>query len=303
MSIKYKFSGHQTFVFRYGWLEKGVRLIQQKPHGFLDEDVLVRLGVGKNMVESIKYWCLQTGLLNDAGDGNMQLTELGKYIFGENDFSTGQDPYLEDDATLWLLHWSLMQRALGKECIWTTWHFAFYRWNKPEFTKQDLLQSMRLGIPKVSVSSLERDIDCFVRNYAGTRVKNRDENFDSPFLSLELIQGTSQPDLFCFNVGAKQNLPSEIVGFAILKFMSLVDGQTSVNVQNCLYDVGSPGQIFKLNEGVLMDYMMDLEKLNEKPLIVSETAGLATIIFTKNNVAPGLYAEKLLQQYYTKDSK
>ena len=52
--MKYKFSGHQTFVFRYGWLEKGVRLIQRNPHGFLEDDVLIQLGVGKNMVESIK---------------------------------------------------------------------------------------------------------------------------------------------------------------------------------------------------------------------------------------------------------
>src|SRR5690349_15969722 len=29
--IKYKFSGHQTFVFRYGWLEKGVRGVHACP--------------------------------------------------------------------------------------------------------------------------------------------------------------------------------------------------------------------------------------------------------------------------------
>ncbi len=27
----FKFSGHQTFVFRYGWLVKGVDLIRQNP--------------------------------------------------------------------------------------------------------------------------------------------------------------------------------------------------------------------------------------------------------------------------------
>ena len=28
-NLKYKFSGHQTFVFRYGWLEKGVRGVNE----------------------------------------------------------------------------------------------------------------------------------------------------------------------------------------------------------------------------------------------------------------------------------
>lgn len=60
---RYRFSGHQTFVARNGWLEKGVNLILNNPHGFLDNDAVVRLGVGKNMVESIKYWCQQTGLV------------------------------------------------------------------------------------------------------------------------------------------------------------------------------------------------------------------------------------------------
>ena len=51
--IKYKFSGHQTFVFRYGWLEKGVRGVHACPTLFAEDDALVRLGVGKNMVSSI----------------------------------------------------------------------------------------------------------------------------------------------------------------------------------------------------------------------------------------------------------
>ena len=262
--MKYKFSGHQTFVFRYGWLEKGVQLIQRNPHGFLDNDVLIQLGVGKNMVESIKYWCIQTGVLTDISNGNMGLTPLGKFIFGENDFSEGCDPYLEDDATLWLLHWSLMQRALAPENTWSTWHFAFSRWHKPEFTKKDLLQGIESSVPNISKATLERDVDCFVRNYSGTRSKAGEENFDSPFLSLELIQNTSMLDLYRFNIGVKQNLPAELVGFAILMFITQTGRQTNINIQNCLYDIGSPGQIFKLNEGILMDYILELEKITNR---------------------------------------
>ena len=302
--MKYRFSGHQTFVFRYGWLEKGVRLIQQNSHGFLDDDVLIQLGVGKNMVDSIRYWCIQTGLLIDANAGQMQLTDLGKFIFGENNFSEGNDPYLEDDATLWLLHWSLMQRAMLPEETWSSWHFAFYKWNKPEFTKTELQQAIQLWSKGVSAATIERDVDCFVRNYAGTKGKSIEENFDSPFLALELIQGTSQQDLFRFNIGAKQNLPAEIVGYAILKFIDKIGRQNNVNVQNCLYDSGSPGQIFKMNEGVLMDYMSELEKLTDRKLIVDETAGLATITYTvAGKKRASLYADDLLKHYYGRNGK
>ena len=302
--MKYKFSGHQTFVFRYGWLEKGVQLIQRNPHGFLDNDVLIQLGVGKNMVESIKYWCIQTGVLTDISNGNMGLTPLGKFIFGENDFSEGCDPYLEDDATLWLLHWSLMQRALAPENTWSTWHFAFYRWHKPEFTKKDLLQGIESSVPNISKATLERDVDCFVRNYSGTRSKAGEENFDSPFLSLELIQNTSMLDLYRFNIGVKQNLPAELVGFAILMFITQTGRQTNINIQNCLYDIGSPGQIFKLNEGILMDYILELEKITNRQLIISETAGLATINYVGSTKKTALqYANMLLLKYYGRNAR
>ncbi len=53
-NLKYKFSGHQTFAFRYGWLEKGVHGVQECPALFSEDDALVRLGVGKNLVASIR---------------------------------------------------------------------------------------------------------------------------------------------------------------------------------------------------------------------------------------------------------
>jgi len=55
--LKYKFSGHQTFGFRYGWLEKGVGGVDECATLFSEPDALVRLGVGKNMVASIRHWC------------------------------------------------------------------------------------------------------------------------------------------------------------------------------------------------------------------------------------------------------
>ena len=84
---KNRFSGHQTFAFRYGWLEKGYRFAQDGK--FSDENAIVALGVGKNMVESIKYWCEMTGVIS-----NGELTEFAHNLLGEK----GWDPFLEDDV-------------------------------------------------------------------------------------------------------------------------------------------------------------------------------------------------------------
>lgn len=295
--MQYKFSGHQTFVFRYGWLEKGVRLIQSNPKGFNDKNVLANLGVGKNMVESIKYWCLQIGLLKPCDNG-FQLTDLATKIFGKNDDS-GWDPFLEDEATLWLLHWSLMQRPLLDD-TWSTWQYAFFKWYKSEFSKKELTSAISDWVTSkaIALSTIERDVDCFVRNYAGTRGPQSEESFDSPFLALELIQNTDNHELYRFNTGEKMNLPAEIVGYAILKWMNKGSNQL---LSACLYDEMSPGQIFRLTEEALVNYLDQLISYTKQKLTISETAGMKQIIFKgQSKETAAKYADELLESYYGK---
>lgn len=293
--MNYRFSGHQTFVFRYGWLEKGVDLVRSNPKGFLADDSIVKLGVGKNMVESIKYWCQQTGLIMDSSvrQGEQELTDFAKFIFGEEPKS-GVDPYLEDDASLWLLHYNLTAQAPE-----STWSTVFNSWNKPEFTKAELLHFMQRrlsGKCVVSDKSLERDIDCFVRSYIGTKSKNVEDGFDCPFLELSLIQATDVKDLYRLNICHKQNLPLPVIGYAVLMRLKEMNS-TSSSVQNMLFERHSPGQIFKLDENTLIGSVMELEKLSGGMINYTETAGIANINFRSRNTID-TEAKNLLRGYY-----
>ena len=80
-SPRYSFSGHQTFPFRYAWLPKGVAAVDGDSGVFSQPDALVRLGVGKNMVASIRFWCHALGLIEFDG-GHSRLTDLAKLLFG-----------------------------------------------------------------------------------------------------------------------------------------------------------------------------------------------------------------------------
>ena len=55
LTTKYTFSGHDTFQCRQLWLKKGYDFVQEG-QSFNNEDAVVKLGVGKNMVSSIRYW-------------------------------------------------------------------------------------------------------------------------------------------------------------------------------------------------------------------------------------------------------
>lgn len=48
------FSGHESFACKSHWLKRGYDFVRGE-NNFNDDDAVVRLGVGKNMVASIKF--------------------------------------------------------------------------------------------------------------------------------------------------------------------------------------------------------------------------------------------------------
>ncbi len=137
MGETYSFSGHQSFPFRNTWPTKGVVECAGDPMIFSRDDAMVTLGGGKNMVESIRHWCLATRMIQqdpnvNGGRGRrFSPTPIGDKLFHADG---GWDPYLEDTGTLWLIHWLL---ATNREKA-TTWYYAFNALNRPDFDRKTL---------------------------------------------------------------------------------------------------------------------------------------------------------------------
>src|SRR6476660_8018659 len=76
------FSGHETFVLRSNWLKKAYDLLQERPDLFFLEDAFVRLGVGKNMAQSIRFWGRACNIFErlESGAGH-RATWLGTALF------------------------------------------------------------------------------------------------------------------------------------------------------------------------------------------------------------------------------
>jgi len=281
---KYKLSGHQTFAFRYGWLEKGVRGVRESPTIFSDDDALVRLGVGKNMVQSIRHWCQVTQLVElDTEVGrntgrHLRVSDMGRRLL----LNGGWDPFLEDDASLWLIHWLLTTNPE----VGTTWHIVFSLYHRPDFTRRELTEYMVGFVEKHSLKvgerSLGRDVDCFLRTYVPTRGGAKDalpeDTFDCPLLQLNLVQPSPDGELYRFAIGPKPSLPAAVVGFALGQYFARFrQSQSTASVQQCLYGAESPGQVFKLDENSLIDYVEELGELTGGDVALDETAGLKRI--------------------------
>jgi hypothetical protein len=298
-SLSVTFGGHQTFSFRHGWLEKGFRAIGEAADVFGAEDAIVRLGVGKNMVESIRHWCVLAQLIeNDADDGakrarSYRPTDIGSRLL---DPESGWDPYLEDDASLWLIHWLLVSNPVRR----TVWQVVFAHFHKPEFSKAELSDFLKSFLERyeirVSASTLARDLDCFLKTYVAPASDSEftEENFDCPLADLGLIRQSPESDTFHFDVGPKYSLPPAVFYFAFEQFFEQSrSGKQTMTIQECLYGAGSPGQAFKLDENALFEHIEALSEATDGALLLDDTAGLKQI-YRRRTFA----ATRVLEKYY-----
>lgn len=287
------FARHETFHPRFGWLKKGFDRASHNPEIFLADDAPVQLGVGKNMVRSIRYWCNAFKLLDKD-----QPTGFGNALLKP----TGWDPYLEDPASLWLLHWQLLQ----PHCSATAWDFTFNYFNRVDFTQDDLLYALRdyrdRLVTRIADSSLKKDVSCILRMYAGQRAKSSasEDSLDCPFTELRLIQSAGDSRHYAFHPGPKQSLPAEIIVYAALMFAhrSAPTART-VPISTLLYDVGSPGLLFRLSESAICDAIETvMDPFRE--LSLADAAGKMQFSFVTNDVED--LALDILRNYYDERS-
>ncbi|MBR8827712.1 MAG: DUF4007 family protein [Gomphosphaeria aponina SAG 52.96 = DSM 107014] len=287
IKVKPFFARHQTFHPRFGWIKKGFELAKKDEGVFLREDAPVKLGVGKNMVRSIRYWCRAFKILNKD-----QPTDFGRQLLDDE----GWDPYLEDPASLWLLHWNLLKPT----CEAAAWYTVFNLFRAVEFTSDDLLKALRdyrahLASQPVD-SSLKKDLTCILRMYVEQDVKigTLEDYIDSPFVQLGIIQTAGDGKHYNFRVGSKNNLPPEIVVAACLEFTVARGQQKTISISSLSYDRGSPGLVFKLSESAICNAIEEVTATNNG-VFLSDSAGLIQFSFTEN---PLDLAGKILATYY-----
>jgi hypothetical protein len=205
---------------------------------------------------------------------------------------------LEDDASLWLIHWLLVSNPE----IGTAWKLLFCRFHRPDFTRSELIEFIRNFAEKQSLklseSVITRDAECLIRCYAadtnGKKQASPEETFDCPLLQLDLVQPSPDGEFYRFAIGPKPTLPTAVFAYAFAEYFDGVAGTSNtLNVQKCLYGEGSPGQAFKLDENTLVAYVEDLEDCTGQALTLDETAGLKQIY--RRRPIPKL---QILDDYY-----
>ncbi|WP_419945065.1 DUF4007 family protein [Candidatus Poriferisodalis sp.] len=252
------FARHETFHPRYGWFRKAYVAASRDPYVFASEDAPVRLGVGKNMVRSIRFWGLAAKVVTETPDPEAASnrkpnivvpTRFGEALFGDG----GWDPWMEDPGTLWLLHW----RMLAQPCRLPVWWLALCDFNAVEFELEDLNRTVMTQLRAVpdwkepSESAVQKDLSAFMRTYAPTTRVGRetlDDAADCPLRELRLVGRSEATGAHRYKLGPKPTLASAVAAHAVLDWIARIGltGQT-ITLERIAAERGSPASVFKLS--------------------------------------------------------
>lgn len=213
MSNRYTFSGHETFPCRNLWLKKGYDFATEG--NFNARDAVVSLGVGKNMVNSIRYWLKVTGMTKDD-----QPTDLARHLFEDD----GWDPYCEDELTLWLLHYQLIKT--GEASLYKMLFLDYQRRNR-EFGKQQLQSFVESACKRdgydVNSGTLAKDIQVLLQNYVYPENVTDPEKCANLLMNLHLIRfigkemriNERNAEIFGFADVRPEDIPEEVILYAL----------------------------------------------------------------------------------------
>jgi hypothetical protein len=233
--MNYKFSGHETFNCKPIWLKKGYDFANTNKL-FNDKDAVIDLGVGKNMVASIKFWLRAFGFYDLHSN---RLQELPKIIFDDNGF----DPYLENEGTLYLLHYLLIKNVKIASIYFLI--FKKFSKEKTEFTIENLNVFIRRECIKEGVDfsekTLSNDIKVFLKNYIPSAEKKNsiEDNYNGLFYDLRYInkfKSSSSEIKYRFNINDGRYLPEAIFFYVIL---DVFEDATSINLESIREKVSS----------------------------------------------------------------
>lgn len=287
-TVKYTFSGHDSFQCRQLWLKKGFDYVQEK-RSFSDEEAVVELGVGKNMVSSIRFWLKAFNIV----DGNDNPTEFGIKLF---DDKLGYDPFLEDETSLWLLHYQLIKTGLA-----TSYSIIFnqYRKEKLFFDKDSFvsyLKRLRDSNPEFDFNenTVNTDFGVFVKMYKyDYDTKYVEDSFSGILSELGLLKtvGKGKEEKFQVENTERDNLSEAAVLFSIIDNPNYGN---SISLNSLEFDANSPGAIFALNKTGLINKITEIVNSNEK-ITFTDHAGMKELQFKSK---PNAYS--ILDKYYGK---
>lgn len=302
-----RYSGHEWFPCRYAWLPKAYRELREHPKGLADEERAVeRLGIGKNMVRSLKFWATAMDVIVPTDDGGHAITPFGEAIFRDGGF----DPFLEDVRTLWLLHWHL---ASADDPLFA-WDFLLNHWQRPEIIRSivlpEFIREANSGSRTYSEVTLRQHLEVFLQVYipvSETRAGAGEDYLDSPLVELELIEtvgermvGRRREPVYAFRREAKPEITPALFTYCLADYWRMHrPAERTLTFREVASAPSSPGQLLKLPEADLRARLETIGEDSSGIFAYQESVALAQVTRSEStDVTASALFDTLLHQVY-----
>jgi hypothetical protein len=280
-----KFRAHDTFFIRKGWLSKGMRNVFAAPDVFVsrENNPMDVLGIGANMVKSLRYWLVAIGLTTESNSGHrvQTPTSFGRIIYDN-------DPYFEEAGTLWLLHYQLVKVKEATNTEATSWWYFFNKFKILEFTREDFLTQMNKFLRNSNegakpVRTIEDDFNCIINTYV-PRIKSNPEkvrpesNIDCPLGELGLIDIVGTEKAVGRQRIYRKSVPQTDMLHPLILLAVIIDqaaGDKEIRISSIQNDNGNASKAFNLDIISLTALLYKIELLGY--IKVNRTAGLDVI--------------------------
>ena len=282
MYSKYVFSGHESFSCRMLWPIKGYDYINDG-NSFNDPNSVIMLGVGKNMVASIRYWLKALGLTEHD-----KPSTLAKYLFDE---AQGKDRYLESLGTLWLLHFLLV--VLNEATLYNIL-FLRYQKERKQFAKEQVLNFVKRlmaeddRLKQFNSNTVGKDFGVLVQNYVQPSKPKSYEDYSSLLIDLNLIRNDNSDRGYAFNIEGKRTVPTEIFLYAVL-WMKGSDRTVSYDT------LQSVGRVFCMTDMEVIEMLQQIDREYSEYVQYSDNAGIRQLLFKEGKQMNPI---DLLNRYY-----
>lgn len=280
MEVKLKLKRHESFSIREGWLVKGIKNVKKDNKVFSSPDATDILGIGTNMVKSLKYWMLATRLIEEK-NRNIELSEFGKLL-------DKYDPYLEDIFSWWLIHINMI---LNVDDAYL-YNLFFNKCGNKMFTKREIYEQLSklLRNEKIDFNEniLQDEANMIIKTYAiDEKIDNPENNFICPLSELNLIKKIDR-DTYEKNKPDYKKLNYLIVYYLI---EYIIDEKNYISIDELIKSNNSPAKLLNLDKNLINEYLDEMKRNNL--IIINRTAGLNMIYMQKK-----LSLNEIMQEYY-----
>jgi len=261
------YARHQTFHLRAGWLAKAIESLRSNGNNriFTRPDAAAELGIGKNMVQALRFWVKAAGLVEVKRNGDIELSPFGHLV-------REYDPFFELDLSWWLIHTYIVAQQSDA----TAWYFLFNEYPGMETDRDAFVDALAryqgsTSSLAISLSSFYKDFDCILGTYVGSSrdAGTPEDNIVCPLVRLGLLDQLR-------NGRVRKVPPTQEIPLSVIFRVLSTSEERRLTITDIVEQPGNLSKTFNLSLDSVYRY---LDLLKSRGLVeFSRTAGVDTVV-------------------------